>query len=181
MRSYLVAFLIFSLNLPYLVGADKASPAEVTSLTPAIVIEARFVSMRPEIEQVLKRVDPNLGVSVSSAPKPELSFSAGSTKRNGSSDIQLISAAAVVEEQAPVHILKLNAEQKSEMLQVVERLFSRHVLAQAPKITVADNTIGQIADTSKDPKGVSVDVTTGKTIVEDYDEGTTLLRAPSLE
>ena len=180
MRSILLALAVCTLNLPCLIGADKATREEETSSATSIVIEARFVSMKPEIEQVLKRIDPNLGMSVSSAPKPELHFSADNTKQSGGSDIQLISAAAVVEEQPPVHILKLNAKQKSEIQQIVEQLFPNQVLAQSPKITVADNTIGQISDTSEGPKGVSVDFATGKAVVDEYDEGTTLLARPHL-
>lgn len=178
MRSILIAFSVLALNLSGALGADKSASQAAALPATSITIEARIISMRPEIEQVLKAIDPGMGIFVPPAPKPELQFSSPQPKSRGGSDIQLISAASVVEEQPPVHVMKLSSQQRSEILRVVERMSPNHVLAQAPKITVADNTIGEIADTSQQRKGVSVDFETGKTIVDEYDEGTTLLARP---
>lgn len=178
MRTILYAFGVLALNFSLAMGADKSAPKEATLPATSITIEARVISMRPEIEQVLKAIDPGMGMFVSPAPKSELHFSSPQSKSRGGSDIQLISAASVVEEQPPVHVMKLSQQQRSEILRVVERMSPNHVLAQAPKITVTDNAIGQIADTSQQRKGVSVDSETGKTIVDEYDEGIALLARP---
>jgi len=180
MRSILLVYIAFTLILSRVRGADKSTPVEGAPPATTIAIEARTVSMRPEIEEFFKRIDPGMGTVVPPAPKPDLHFSTNNAKSSTSSDIQLISAAAVVEEQPPVHILKLNSQQKSEILRIVERMSPNHVLTKAPKITVADNTIGQIPDASQRPKGISVDFATGQSVVDEYDEGITLLARPHL-
>lgn len=178
MRTILLALSVLALSHSLVMGADKSAPREAALPATSITIEARVISMRPEIEQVLKTIDPGMGMFVPPAPSPELEFSSPQSKSRGGSDIQLISSESVVEEQPPVHVMKLSQQQRSEILRVVERMSPNHILAQAPKITVADNAIGQIADIHRLP--YVTDIVNNQAVVEDFDEGTTLLARPHM-